>query len=257
MQLDDGTTLDADVVVDASGRRSPLPRLLGDLGVELAEQVEDTGIVYFSRFFALRDGADYPEQLGPIGGDLDYLKFGVFRGDDRTFSITLAARTDDEQLRRALLDPDRFLAVAARHPRHRRPRRGQERAEPITGVHVMASLLNRRRWFVDADGAAWWRACTPSATRTPAPTRCTGAAAAWRWCRRSCSPTRSTSTATDHTARAVAYEAASRPRSPRGTRPRSRRTAWVGGPTRRPASGADAAADDEVDPPGVRPTAHA
>ena len=150
--LEHGTTLHADLVVDASGRRSPLPRLLGEVDVELTEQVEDTGIVYLSRFFELRDGAAYPEQLGPIGGDLDYLKFGVFRGDDRTFSITLAVRTDDEQLRRALMDPDRFLDVAAAIPATAAHVQ-TERAAPITEVHVMAGLLNRRRRFVDAEGA--------------------------------------------------------------------------------------------------------
>ena len=151
VELTDGTVLDADLVVDASGRRSPLPRLAGALGVEVPEQVEDTGIVYYSRFFSLLDGAEYPDQLGPIGGDLDFLKFGVFRGDDRTFSVTLAVRSDDETLRRALQDPATFLAIAGAIPATAAHVEA-DRAAPITDVHVMASLLNRRRWFVDADG---------------------------------------------------------------------------------------------------------
>ena len=116
IELDDGSTIDADVVVDASGRRSPLPSLLDALGVELPDTVEDTGIVYFSRFFALRDDASLPSQLGPIGGDLGYLKYGVFPGDDRTFSITLAARSGDDELRRRLLDPEGFVTAAAQIP---------------------------------------------------------------------------------------------------------------------------------------------
>lgn len=149
--LDDGTELAADVVVDASGRRSPLVRLTHDLGVELPEEVEDTGIVYFSRFFRLVEGADYPAQLGPIGGDLDHLKFGVFQGDDRTFSITLAAQVGDDELRRLLLDPTTFLRIAASIPATAAHVEA-DRAAPITGVEVMARLLNRRRRFVDADG---------------------------------------------------------------------------------------------------------
>lgn len=149
--LADGTRLDADVVVDAAGRRSPLPRLLTPLGVELPEQVEDTGIVYYSRFFRLHDGAELPPQLGPIGGDLDYLKFGVFPGDDRTFSITLAVRSDDDELRRRLLDPEAFLAVAGQIPATRHHVEA-DRAAPITGVAVMAGLLNRRRHFLGDDG---------------------------------------------------------------------------------------------------------
>ncbi|MFN7151540.1 MAG: FAD-dependent oxidoreductase [Microthrixaceae bacterium] len=148
VELDDGTRIDADVVVDASGRRSPLPALLAQRGVELPEHDEDTGIIYFSRFFRLLDGAEYPPQLGPIGGDLEYLKFGVFQGDNRTFSITLAARVHDDELRRRLLDPDTFLEVAAQIPATERHVEA-DRAEPITGVHVMARLLNRRRHFTD------------------------------------------------------------------------------------------------------------
>ena len=150
-ELDDGTRIDADLVVDASGRRSPLPALLAQVGVELPEQDEDTGIVYFSRFFRLLDGAEYPPQLGPIGGDLDYLKFGVFQGDNRTFSITLAARVDDAELRRRLLDPRTFLEVAGQIPATRHHVE-VDRAEPITEVHVMARLLNRRRHFTDDRG---------------------------------------------------------------------------------------------------------
>jgi 2-polyprenyl-6-methoxyphenol hydroxylase-like FAD-dependent oxidoreductase len=151
VRLSDGSALEADVVVDAGGRRSPGRALLADAGIDVPEQVEDTGIVYFSRFFRLLEGRSHPPQLGPIGGDLGYLKFGVFPGDDRSFSITLAARADDDDLRRLLLDEDAFLAIARRLPStvaHVEP----DRSAPITGVHVMARLLNRRRWFLDDAG---------------------------------------------------------------------------------------------------------
>ncbi len=150
--LEDGTELEADVVVDAGGRRADVPALLGAHGVEVPEEVEDTGIIYLSRFFTLLDGQDYPPQLGPIGGDLGYLKYGVFPGDNRTFSITLAVATDDGELRRILLDPERFLRVAGALPAtaaYVEP----DRAEPITDVEVMGGLINRRRRFLDDDEA--------------------------------------------------------------------------------------------------------
>lgn len=150
--LSDGTILDADVVVAAGGRRNDLPGLLAAQGVEIPETIENTGIVYFSRFFRLLHGAEYPPQDGPIGGDLGYLKFGVFQGDNRTFSVTLAARTDDTELRRQLLDPDEFLRVASQI-RATAPQVEPDRSEPITGVNVMAGLLNRQRAFLDPDGA--------------------------------------------------------------------------------------------------------
>ena len=146
--LEDGSTVAGDLVVVCGGRRSDVPALLVPHGITVPEVVEDTGIVYFSRFFALRDGAELPPQVGPVGGDLEYLKFGVFQGDNRTFSITLAARTDDAELRRHLLDPDAFLAAAASIPATA-AHVESTRSEPITDVHVMARLLNRRRWFLD------------------------------------------------------------------------------------------------------------
>ena len=150
--LDDGTELHADTVVLAGGRRSDVPALLAPLGVDVPEEVEDTGIVYLSRFFELVDGAEYPQQVGPIGGDLGYLKYGVFTGDNRTFSITLAVGTDDTGLRRLLLEPDGFLRVAAALPATA-PYVADGLATPLTGVEVMAGLINRRRRFLGDDGA--------------------------------------------------------------------------------------------------------
>jgi 2-polyprenyl-6-methoxyphenol hydroxylase-like FAD-dependent oxidoreductase len=146
-----GEELPADLVVLAGGRRSSVPELLEPLGVQIAEEVEDTGIIYYSRFFELAPGRDYPPQAGPIGGDLGYLKYGVFLGDNRTFSITLAARTDDAELRSGLLDEAVFMKAARELPATA-PYVVDGLADPISGVSVMARLLNRRRTFTDADG---------------------------------------------------------------------------------------------------------
>ena len=151
VELEDGTTLDADVVVVAGGRRADLPGLLGRHGIEVPEESEDTGIVYYSRFFTLRDGAELPPQVGPIGGDLEHLKFGVFPGDNRTFSVTLAIHGDDAVMRQHLADPATFLRVASAIPATAAYVE-EERSAPITDVEVMAGLLNRRRWFTTGDG---------------------------------------------------------------------------------------------------------
>lgn len=140
---------DADLVVAANGRRSGIPGWLAPLGVTIEEEEEDTGIVYFSRFYHLRDDAVPPDQTGPIGGDLGYLKYAIFQGDNRTFSITFAVRTTDDTLRARLLDPDTFDAAARVLPATA-PWAVEGLAEPITGVEVMARLLNRiRRFTVD------------------------------------------------------------------------------------------------------------
>jgi 2-polyprenyl-6-methoxyphenol hydroxylase-like FAD-dependent oxidoreductase len=148
VRLADGTEVGADLVVVAGGRRNAAPEWLAAVGAgPVAEAVDDTGIVYFSRFYRLVDGAVHPPRTGPIGGDLGYLKYGVFAGDNRTFSITLATPTDDTELRAMLADTTQFercaqlLNVVAPWV--------DGRAEPLDDrVHVMAGLLNRWRDYV-------------------------------------------------------------------------------------------------------------
>ncbi|MCU1502567.1 MAG: putative epoxidase [Ilumatobacteraceae bacterium] len=148
VHLADGSTLAADLVIVAGGRRTALPDWLLALDVpSVVEEAEDTGIVYLSRFFRLRDGAEYPPRAGAIGGDLGYLKYGVFVGDNRTFSVTLATPTDDTELRRTLAEPSVFDACARQLTVAAPWLDG--RAQPITSeVHVMAGLLNRWRDLV-------------------------------------------------------------------------------------------------------------
>jgi 2-polyprenyl-6-methoxyphenol hydroxylase-like FAD-dependent oxidoreductase len=147
----DAGSFDADMVVAANGRRGDVPAWLAGVGVDCPETEEDTGIIYLSRFYRLRDGADVPDQIGPIGGDLGYLKYATFIGDNRTFSVTFAVPVDDADLRAKLLDPATFeragsVLVATQ------PWVDPDRAEPITPVHVMAKLLNRIRRFDRVQG---------------------------------------------------------------------------------------------------------
>ena len=148
VRMEDGTCLTADLVVVAGGRRSTLPEWLADIGVgPVPEFSEDTGIVYASRFYRLKPGHTYPPRLGPIGGDLGYIKYGVFVGDNDTFSITLATPTDDSELRTRLADPAVF-DEAARQLVATAPYL-DGRAEPLVPeVYVMAGLLNRHREYV-------------------------------------------------------------------------------------------------------------
>ena len=148
VRLSDGSTVAADLVVAANGRRSTVPEWLTEAGApDVVEEVDDTGIVYYSRFYRLRDGAEAPPRTAPIGGDLGYLKYGVFVGDNRTYSITLATPVADDHLRKVLADPDVFDAAARQLVATAPWLDG--RGEAITPeVHVMAGLLNRWRDFV-------------------------------------------------------------------------------------------------------------
>jgi 2-polyprenyl-6-methoxyphenol hydroxylase-like FAD-dependent oxidoreductase len=142
----------ADLVVVATGRRSGLPGWFAAAGLDtVAEDEEDTGIVYFSRFYRLAEGADPPAGDALVAVDLGYLKFAVFAGDNRTFSVTLATGADDAALRSLLLEPAAFDATVLALPLAA-PWLEGGRAEPLTAVQVMARLVNRRRRFVRPDG---------------------------------------------------------------------------------------------------------
>jgi 2-polyprenyl-6-methoxyphenol hydroxylase-like FAD-dependent oxidoreductase len=152
--LADGATRPADITVIAGGRRSDLPSWFSRLGIDMPETVDDTGIVYFSRFYRLNDGQAFPPRAGTQGGDLGYVKFGVFVGDNRTFSITLACSSDDAILRKMLGTVDGFhrvvstMAVPA-------PWIDPALASAITDINVMAGLLNReRRMVIDGEPIA-------------------------------------------------------------------------------------------------------
>ena len=134
----------ADVTVAANGRRSEFPRWVADAGLGTVDEVvEDTGIVYWSRFYRLLDGATEPKQEGPIGGDLGYMKFAVFPGDNGTFSVTLATNNDDEVFRG--LGKEELFDEVVKHLVPTAPWVDPAVSEPITPVHPMAKLLNRVR----------------------------------------------------------------------------------------------------------------
>jgi 2-polyprenyl-6-methoxyphenol hydroxylase-like FAD-dependent oxidoreductase len=145
-------TIAGDLLVAAHGRRADVPALVAAHDVRIGEEVEDTGIVYFSRFYRLRRGVQPPGESRPVGGDLGYLKYGLFQGDNRTFSMTLACGSDDDELRSQLSRSAGFDLAAATIV-DARPWLDEAMAEPITETYVMARLLNRRRHFLDDDGA--------------------------------------------------------------------------------------------------------
>ncbi len=142
--------IEADLVVDAGGRHSAMKTLLGEIGVSVPEEKSDAGMVYLSRFYRLREGAVEPDQQAFNGGTLGYLGYGVFRGDNRTFSLTIAIGTEDKELR-SLIGLPRFDAAAALLPAAR-AWVDASISEPIAEAHAMAGLVNRVRHLV-VDGA--------------------------------------------------------------------------------------------------------
>jgi len=146
----------ADMVIDASGRRSAAVEWLAAIGAPAPhEELEQSGIVYYTRFYRLRPGASEPVPgEHPTAGDFHWVKFAVFPADDGTFSITLAV---------PLLEPRlKVLAKAAAFDEMVRaipgiaPWIAPEVAEPIgdaeRSVQAMGGLINRLRRFVTQQG---------------------------------------------------------------------------------------------------------
>src|SRR4051812_13883690 len=149
VQLEDGSAISGDLVVDASGRRAALPRWPEAANRPPPEETTNAGGVFSSpRFYRLRRTADAPAQAGVAFGDSGYVKFAVFPADRGTFSVTFAVASDDHTLR-ALNAPPAFDAAVACFPALQA---WVDRAEPLTGVETMAGLINRRRRLV-FDGA--------------------------------------------------------------------------------------------------------
>jgi 2-polyprenyl-6-methoxyphenol hydroxylase-like FAD-dependent oxidoreductase len=146
VRTESGEQILADLVVDATGRRSPLPRWLEEIGAApLHEETEPSGFVYYTRFFQSPDGT------GPQPRDRLLSAFGSFSiltlpADNDTWSVTVFGSSGDRPLTQ-LRDADRWTAVVRACPLHVHWLAG----EPITGVLPMAGVLDRYRRLV-ADG---------------------------------------------------------------------------------------------------------
>lgn len=163
VRTDSEQELRAELVVDAMGRRSQLPRWLAEEGVRpIHEEIEELGFIYYTRYFRSRSGA-MPElraaPLTPVG------TFSVLTlpSDNDTWSVTLAISAGDTPLKR-LRDPSRWTELVAACPRHAHWLDG----DPITDVLAMGGISDRYRRFcpsgqpvvtgVASVGDAW--ACT-------------------------------------------------------------------------------------------------
>jgi 2-polyprenyl-6-methoxyphenol hydroxylase-like FAD-dependent oxidoreductase len=142
--FEDGTEQRADLVVDASGRRSALPRWLTDVGARPpAEEVEDCGFVYYGRHFRSGDGST-PPAFGPLLQEYGSISVLTLPADDGTWGVGVVTSARDRELR-GLADVDAWSAVV-----HACPLVAHWiDAEPIDDrVAVMAKIEDRHRTFV-------------------------------------------------------------------------------------------------------------
>ena len=110
VRLESGEQMEADLVIDASGRRSGLPRWLADVDARpIVEEQDDSGFVYYGRHFRSADG-QMPIMLGPLKQDLGTIGILTLPADNGTWSVTLTASSKDADLR-ALRRPETWEKV--------------------------------------------------------------------------------------------------------------------------------------------------
>ncbi len=151
--LADGTKQEwqPDFIVDASGKNAPAMDWLKEAGLEIEEETEPAGILYFTRHYRLHDGQDEPARgSSPTSGDLGYIKFGIFPADNRRFSVTLAIPEIEMELRKAAVDPSAFDRICLSMP-GMAPWVDLTRSEPASRVFGMGELISRWRHMVKDD----------------------------------------------------------------------------------------------------------
>ncbi len=145
-----GGSFDADLVIDAMGRRSPAPAwIAAHGGTPMAEETSDCGVIYYTRYYRVREGQSLPDGpwLPTPRADLGYGVFSSFPGDNGTFAGLIAIPPGDQDLK--LLRHDAAFDAATALMPALWSWVNPDTSTPITGVLPMGSLQNTLRTPVD------------------------------------------------------------------------------------------------------------
>ncbi len=137
--LDPGEPVRGGLVVDALGRYRSPPGWARAPG-----EPTDCGAIYYCRYFELREGVDYHDApiLNPRG-DLGYLGFNTFRGDNRTYAVILLVPAADHELRVLRHESAFRAACGAITPLDAMT--SPDYGRPITDIMPMGGLMNVER----------------------------------------------------------------------------------------------------------------
>jgi 2-polyprenyl-6-methoxyphenol hydroxylase-like FAD-dependent oxidoreductase len=149
VRTDDGD-IGADLVVDATGRRSPIDRWLGEIGARpTAAWRAECGVAYFSRHYRVRPAAELP---GPpttrLVVGLDEFTAGIWGADNGAMQLAVVPLATDHRFR-TLKHPEVFAAVLRTVPTYAA---WLDVLDPISPVFPMAAVDNTMRRLV-VDGA--------------------------------------------------------------------------------------------------------
>jgi flavin-dependent dehydrogenase len=148
VRLATGEEITADLVVDMTGRRSPLPQWLAEIGARPPrDELDDSGFVYYGRHLRSADGS-IPPALGGLLMHLGTITTLTLPADNGTWSVTLVTSAKDKALR-LLRDPAIWERTVRSLPLVAHWLDGQ----PIDDrVMVMAGIEDRHRNLM-VDGA--------------------------------------------------------------------------------------------------------
>jgi 2-polyprenyl-6-methoxyphenol hydroxylase-like FAD-dependent oxidoreductase len=134
VRTDSGERLTGDLVVDAMGRGSALPRLLGADSVH--ERSDDGGFLYYTRYFR----GTQPAIRGPLTAHHGTYSILTLPADNGTWSLTVYGSTRDPSIK-AARGTAHWTELVHRTGRHDHWLDG----EPITGVMAMGGVMSRVR----------------------------------------------------------------------------------------------------------------
>ena len=140
-----GETIDARVVIDAAGRRSPLSSMIEAAGGRRPpEQAFEAGFMYNTRYYR---GAELPEPRDDLLCAIGSISVLTIPGDNGWWSVTLYHSPNDRPMRK-VRDPKIFERVLRALPNHAHWADGQPEGDIVS----MAATANTTRQFV-VDGA--------------------------------------------------------------------------------------------------------
>ncbi len=144
VRTEEGEEIGADLVVDATGRRSPLSDWLAAAGGRRPdEEMEDSGFIYYGRHFRSADGS-FPPILGPLLQNYGSISVLTLPADNGTWGVAIIASSGDTAVR-AVRDIDAWTKVVSSLPFAAHWLDG----EPLDDrVQIMTKIEDRHRRFV-------------------------------------------------------------------------------------------------------------
>jgi 2-polyprenyl-6-methoxyphenol hydroxylase-like FAD-dependent oxidoreductase len=144
VRTEEGEEIAADLVVDATGRRSPLSDWLEAAGGRRpAQEIEDSGFVYYGRHFRSDDGT-LPPVLGPFLHNYGSVSVLTLPADNGTWGVAIIASAADAAMR-AVRHVEAWTAAVRSLPLAAHWLDG----EPLEDrIQSMAKIEDRHRRFV-------------------------------------------------------------------------------------------------------------